>query len=149
MNIRISKRKSEVAIGELSYAPAHYYPSIRQKISTACGGRFIQSTKVPHSIKNAFVLNRHQNKKSRRNPTHNKSINLSCHLSNKKYWGRKTLREANYSGHRLKFSVTRIEYYQRLSWPHRRIVRFNIVSDCVGLKQRYRRTQQSYIFLRN
>lgn len=82
-NIQKWNRKSEVAIVWPSYAPAHYYPSIKQKIST-CGGRFIQSTKVPHSIKNAFVLTRHENKKMQRNPTHNKSINLSCHLSNKK-----------------------------------------------------------------
>lgn len=34
------------------------------------------------------------------------------------------------------FLVTRIEYYQRLSWLYRRIVRFNIVSNCGGLRPR-------------
>lgn len=83
-----------------------------KKISTACGGRFIQSTKVPHSIKNAFVLNRHENKTSR---TIRLIINpLICHVIYRtksievvKYYQR-TIRNVDSD----RFSVTRIEYYQ-------------------------------------
>lgn len=123
--------KKRVAIGGPSYAPAHYYTSIKQKISTACGGRFIQSTKVPHSIKNAFVLNRHENKTSR---TIRLIINpLICHV----IYRTKSIEVVKYYVQTIwsvasdRFSVTRIEYYRDYRDCTVGIIRFNIVGDCI------------------
>lgn len=81
-----SIRKSEGAIGRrrthLPLLPVN-------QIKNILGTQWPAYT-VPHSIKNAFVLT-HQEKKM--NPTHNKSINLSCHIPDKKHCGLKTLRD--------------------------------------------------------